>query len=432
LNRDTLPGEAMRRPSFFLSSTIYDFKDLRSALKYMLEEQGCSVLASEYNDFPKPLDENSYDACIKTLQSADYYVLLIGARVGGWYDKETKISITQQEYREAYNLHLQGKLKLLCFVRADIWRLREDRKELSSFLETLDIDPGIKLEIRNHPSKSASDAEFISSFISEVCRNKENKAAQDAKTSLPTGNWVHIFETFKDVAELIQTQAFSGIPVDYVTLRRLLLREMLEILRLSLAKYKDGHVYSPTSSVFLFHHEHTLTLDSRNQTHINVNAKRWDIISALSIQILAIKYNTLILQRALESAAFLSYDIKTGTYKEEPIYDALYQLHEEIRRFKLANTNETMRVVFENTPRVRQPGIQSIPIEPMKLFSFLHLMDRWVNIIELSSAIIRYLRGKPFSMPNLRPRSPIPDMNKQLEVEDVSIVDVDKFLEEDV
>ncbi len=422
----------MRRPSFFLSSTIYDFKDLRSALKYMLEEQGCSVLASEYNDFPKPLDTNSYDACIRTLQNADYFVLFIGARVGGWYDKDTRISITQHEYREAYKLHLQGKLKLLCFVRADIWRLREDRKELSIFLETLDIDPGIKKELRNYPSKSASDAEFISSFINEVCRNEECHAALDATATMPTGNWVHVFETFKDIAELIQTQAFSGIPVDYVILRRLLLRELFEILRLSLVKFKEGRVYSPTASVLRFHHTHTITLDSRNQTYINVDTKQWDSLSTLSIQLLAIKYNTLILQRALESAAFLIYDVKTGTYKEEPVYDALYQLHEEIRRFNLANTGETMRVVFENTPRVRVNGIQTISIEPMKLLSFLHLMDRWTNVIELSRAIIRHLRGKPFSMPRLRPRSPIPDMNKQLEVEEVSVGDVDKFLDEDV
>jgi hypothetical protein len=44
----------MKPPTFFLSSTIYDFKDLRSAIKYYLEQQGCRVLASDFNDFPKP------------------------------------------------------------------------------------------------------------------------------------------------------------------------------------------------------------------------------------------------------------------------------------------------------------------------------------------------------------------------------------------
>lgn len=420
----------MRRPSFFLSSTIYDFKDLRSALKYFLEQQGCSVLASEYNDFPKTLEEHSYDACIKALQKADYFVLLIGARVGGWYDKTARVSITQQEYREAYKLHLQGKLKLISLVRADVWRLREDRKELSTFLETLDLDPGVTAAIRNHPNKSATDADFICSFISEICRNKETKDALNTSTAMPTGNWVHVFENFRDVADVIQAQTFSGIPIEHVTLRRLLLREILEVLRSSLVKFKEDHVYSPLTSMELFHREHTITLDSRDQPHIEVNTKRWDILCTFSIQLLGIKYNPFILQRALESAAFLTYDLNSGTYQEEPVYDALYLLQEEIRRLNLVNTSETMAVVYEYTPRARRPETQSVSIETMKLLPFLHLLDRWINIIELSRAIVVHLRGKPFSMPRLRPRSPIPGMNEQLEKERVSLKEVDKFVDE--
>ena len=46
----------MKPPTVFICSTIYDFQDLRSAIKYFLERQGCRVLASEFNDFAKPLD----------------------------------------------------------------------------------------------------------------------------------------------------------------------------------------------------------------------------------------------------------------------------------------------------------------------------------------------------------------------------------------
>ena len=118
----------MKRPTFFISSTIFDFQDLRSALKFYLEEQGCKVLASEFNDFTKPLDKHSYQACLDAIHAADYFILLIGSRVGGWYDERSRISITQHEYREAYALHKAGKLKLLNFVRADVWRVKEDRR----------------------------------------------------------------------------------------------------------------------------------------------------------------------------------------------------------------------------------------------------------------------------------------------------------------
>lgn len=420
----------MRRPSFFLSSTIYDFRDLRSAIKYFLEQQGCSVLASEYNDFPKPLDTHSYEACLKALDSADYFVLLIGTRVGGWYDKANRISITQQEYRAAYQKHLEGKLKIISLVRADVWSLRESRKELASFLETYAIDPGAKAEIKNYPSKNASDAEFICGFISEVCKNKETKTAQDGSSDMPTGNWIHVFDTFRDVTDVLQTQAFSGIPVEHVTLRRLLLRELLEILRCSLVKFKENHVYSPTVSVEIFHHEHKLTIDDRDRSYIEVQTKRWDILCTFGIHLLGIKYSTLILQRALESPTFLYYDLNSGVYKEEPVYDALYQLQEEIRLLGRANTSETLSVIFAHTPRVRQPGAEIITIEVMKLLPFLHLLDRWVNIISLSRSIITHLRGKPFLKPTLRPRSPIPDVNEKLEKEDVTLNDVDVFVEE--
>lgn len=421
----------MKRPSFFISSTIYDFRDLRSALKYFLEQQGCTVLASEYNDFPKPLDTHTYDACLKALEAADYFILFIGSRVGGWYDKEKRVSITQQEYRAAYQRHLEGKLKIISFVRADVWRYREDRKELSGFLETLDIDPGAKQEIKNRSSKWASDANFICDFISEVCRNKETKEALgNPAKPMPTGNWIRVFDNFRDVADAIQTQAFSGIPIEHVTLRKLLLREILEILRISLVKFKENHVYSPDTSVELFHREHKLEVKGRDQQYTDVNTKRWDMLSTFGTHLLGIKYNTLILQRALESPAFLAFDLESADYKEHPVYEALYQLNEQIRLLSMANTSETMSVIFSHTPRQRSPGSTVVSIETMKLLPFLHLLDRWVNVIALSRAIALHLRGKPFEMPKLRPTSPIPGMNAELERERVSAADVDTYINE--
>ena len=129
---------------------------------------------------------HTYEACLKTLEHADYFILLIGSRVGGWYDKENKISITQQEYRAAYQRHLKGKLKIISFVRNDVWQYREDRNELSRFLEKQAIDPGAKHDIVNHPSKWANDSEFICRFISEVCKNEETKKAlKDPSQQMP-------------------------------------------------------------------------------------------------------------------------------------------------------------------------------------------------------------------------------------------------------
>src|SRR5438046_1376403 len=122
------------KPVIYISSTIYDFKDLRSALKYWLGELGYEVMLSDFNDFDKPLDENSYLACLRAIEKASYFILLVGARVGGLYDSPNKISITRQEYRTAYELVNAQKLKLITFVRQDLWDIREDRSALEEFL----------------------------------------------------------------------------------------------------------------------------------------------------------------------------------------------------------------------------------------------------------------------------------------------------------
>lgn len=242
----------MSRPSFFLSSTIYDFRDLRSSIKYFLEELGYLVLASEFNDFPKPLDAHSYTACLETLKKADYFILLIGNRVGGWYDAEERISITRQEYRDAYKLHQQGKLKIITFVRRDVWQYREQRKELSKFLEQSSVKEKEVAEIMNSPSKFATDAKAICDFIEEISRNAETSRAVKEKTLLPTANWMHFFETFRDISDVIRAETFSGVPVEKLAFKRLLNRELTEILKSSLIKIDKGNVHSPLASIYKF------------------------------------------------------------------------------------------------------------------------------------------------------------------------------------
>ena len=123
------------KPKVFVSSTIYDFRDLRSALKFWLEELGFEVLLSEHNDFPVQADLNSYETCMQTIDDCDYLIILVGGRVGGWYDKDKRISITQAEYRRGYEQLTEGRIKVIAFVRQDIWDVREDRNELERLLK---------------------------------------------------------------------------------------------------------------------------------------------------------------------------------------------------------------------------------------------------------------------------------------------------------
>lgn len=93
----------MNKPKIFVSSTIYDFKDLRSALKYWLTEKGYEVRMSERNDFKKDSSQNSYQACLDSIEECDYFILLIGSGAGGIYSQNPLITITQKNINMLMN-----------------------------------------------------------------------------------------------------------------------------------------------------------------------------------------------------------------------------------------------------------------------------------------------------------------------------------------
>jgi len=396
----------MKPPTFFLSSTIYDFQDLRSAVKYYLEQQGCRVLASEHNDFPKPLDTHSYEACLKAIREAEFFILLIGARVGGWYDQEHRVSITQAEYREGYRLHQEGKMKLLNFVRGDIWRMKEDRKELAKHLETLGYDPGARSQILNYPSKAAIDAEFIAAFIQEIARNRETIEALKGKGPLPSGNWVHVFNNFRELIEPIQLQVFAGRPVEDAGMRRLLRSELLEFLRMSLIRKKQQRVFTPRWGIEQFHASLPGTL-SLDQMKTLVNTKWFDNLCSLWLCTINSRYYPVILPRALASSTFLEFDAKTGKMEELPVYAGLLELSREIEIFQLGKNADMMKFFAETSPKFRGCVGDQMEVQTGSLLVMLHIIDRWSNIIDLCKAILQHLDGKAFLMPNLRPRNPI-------------------------
>jgi Domain of unknown function (DUF4062) len=418
----------MKRPTFFVSSTIYDFRDLRSSLKFYLEEQGCKVLASEFNDFRKPLDQHSYQACLEAIHAADYFVLLIGSRVGGWYDEPNRVSITQREYREAYELHRQGKLKLFSFVRADVWQIKEERRALAKYLDTLALAEEIKKDVANFPSKSATDADFISSFLNEVGRNKETAAAVKSGSAAPTGNWINVFSDFRDLVRVIDGALFSASPTEDLTLKRLLRRELREFISQCLVKIKAGSVYSPRSTIDRFHQETAISLDDRKDSVKTVNTKTWDLLSSLSIGLMGLQLHPVVLDRAVSLPTFLTFDLNSDSYQETPVYEALLQLQDEIRRLKRANTTDVMSLVYEHSPKSQPHRGPTIKIDTMKLAMFLHLMDRWANVIELSRAILQHLDGAPYRQPSLRPSSPIHGMEEQLVEQRLTKEEIDAFI----
>jgi formylglycine-generating enzyme required for sulfatase activity len=106
--------------------------DLRSGLKESLEDMGYQVWASEFPDFPVDSSLHAQDNCLRNVERADQYVLILNDRYGAAYegaayskhplpdDPGHRISVTWYEYLRA--LHCGKPIRIL--VRERIWDQR--------------------------------------------------------------------------------------------------------------------------------------------------------------------------------------------------------------------------------------------------------------------------------------------------------------------
>ncbi len=418
----------MKRPTIFLSSTIYDFRDLRSALKYHLELQGCSVLASEFNDFQKPLDEHSYDACLKSIEQCDYFILLIGSRVGGMYDPDSQISITQKEYRTAYELHKLGRLHIMTFVRGEVWQVKEDRRALSKHLRELKMKESEVTRVLAYPNKFASDAEFISSFIEEVGRNIETKSAIAEGLPRPTGNWIHVFKDYAEIVAAVDPVILMGLPAHEAYFRRALEGEIIQILGKCLIKCRNGTVRSPIPHLRRIIQKYPIRYEEAFESYVVIPTSEWDRFAVPLLCIPRGRIDAVILRNALSASTFFQFDVSEGKFQDTPARQAINQLYMEINSFNKAKDSDTHSVLFEYAPARRSPSPEEVKIQTQKLLPIYHLIHRWGNIFLLGSAIIGYLRSGNFDEPQLFPISPIEGMDKDLLRETVTEDEVLEFL----
>lgn len=418
----------MKRPTFFISSTIFDFADLRSSLKFFLEEMGCNVLASEFNDFRKPIDKHSYEACLQAIHSADYFILLVGTRVGGWYSEPDRVSITQREYREAYELHQRGKIKLITFVRSQVWQARQDRRALAKYLSSLALDDELKQSIANHSSATLSDAKFISSFLDEIARKQETLAAVRGEIAAPSGNWIHAFTSFRDMTDVLTQYVLTDAPIDDLAVKRLLRHDLRRLLATLLLKSGNGAV-SPKFSIERLHLESPIEVSNGIKPTTTVSAKTWGLVATLSIRLISLRLYTTVLPHALTGSTFLAFDLQTNGYIETSEYRALLLLDDEIRKFNDLQDRNALKPLQHYLRPINRNNASTVSLDTVELAAAMTLLDRWVNIIDLCTCLLKTLDGKPFDIPPLRPLSPMKGLDADFEAEKVTDSDIDSFLD---
>ncbi|MBC8492792.1 MAG: DUF4062 domain-containing protein [Chloroflexi bacterium] len=422
------------KPRIFISSTIYDFRDLRSALKYWLERLGYDVLLSEFNDFTKPLDENSLNACLQAVTQSDYYVLFIGSRVGGYYSSADKVSITRKEYRTAYELMKTKKLKVVVFVREELWKVREDRKALKAFLEKdlatrKEISPSDVQEIVSHSSDIVNDAEAIFGFLDEVTRANEMKDAIEGKGPFPIGNWVHAYSTFQDVIDVLSIEVGITDSLSRVALIENLKRELYSNLIQVTEKYKE--TISPVHHWASFARQH-LTSDYDGLSQMPGRYLRWLVMYAL-VGGKGYGLSTRFIDHALISGEFLEYDPDLHTYRSSQINNALFELRENIDRLRFMGSSS--RDAFMNFAEKYKHLLKiegDVPVSNSDLLVPLALADCQQNIVDLTVALIKALDGnaKMLSELHLNPTSPLLTEAERIKNETPNLDEIIKWVNE--
>jgi hypothetical protein len=407
----------MNRPRVFISSTIADLRDLRSALKYHLEERGCTVLASEFADFEKPLDRHAFDACLESISTCDYYILVVGSRRGAWFDEAGRTSITQREYRHAYDLAKLGRLKTITFVRAEVWQLRDSLDDLATLLGQGSAQP-------LPATRFHDDAEFLRGFIDEIGRVAETEAAVKGHAPFPTANWIHIFSTFRDVIDVLNGRLVGGLPVDEAAQKRVLRHALLEVLRQCLLK-SEGGLLAPHSSVERFRTQFELTDQTRNLEFVTVPAEAWRTLSTYMMHWLGRKLQPRVLHDVLSTPLFISFEPKTERYSEDPSFEVLYRLVEDVLNFN-ATVDTVLPTIFKYSPRAlggRDHG--PVRMQVSEIAPFVGSAYTWCNIVSRCTALLSVIEGR--GLPNLRllPVSPVRDFDQAIAAEVASAAEVE-------
>ncbi|MBI5934543.1 MAG: DUF4062 domain-containing protein [Chloroflexi bacterium] len=424
-----------KRPSIFISSTIHDFKDLRSALRFYLESLGFDVYLSDFNDFPKPLDANTYEATLETLRSADFYILLVGSRVGGMYSDQDQISITRMEYRTAYEEAQKKKLRLLLLVREEVWNIRQDRKALREYLESAykisrELSDEDVTKIVGYPSTFINDAQLIFNFLDEISKNEEMQKAISGQGEFPKANWIHPFSNFQDIIDALRNQLGIRTNLSTIALKVNLRRELLENLVYLVSKFQEkispNYIYTSFAKKQIYK-------DGKGITRMPGRYLRWMIMHCTGTGKGA-NLSTRFIDQALQTGDFLVFNKHIAQYQESLLSQRLSQLREQIARlhfFSGGARDVFVGFISKYADFLKQENEIDIPNQDL-LFPLM-LADVEENTVRLTISILRALDGNEAYLQNLQLNqiTPFADENEEIQKERPSLDELAEWVKSD-
>ncbi|WP_353951170.1 DUF4062 domain-containing protein [Knoellia sp. S7-12] len=232
----------MASPTVFVSSTFYDLRYAREALKRFIEALGyIAVLSEEGAVFYDP-KTHTVEACKKEVHNADLLVLLIGGRYGSLAPDETQ-SVTNGEYVAAvakgipvFALVEQGTYNDYQLYRANasdkelLERLSFPNADNVKIFEFIDQVQGQATNNALVPFQTVSDIEIY--LRSQWAGMMHSFLTRDARTTEVVDN-LELLQLMNERIEVITSQILQsvGSPTDRLTVR--LLHQMLQSAAMS-------------------------------------------------------------------------------------------------------------------------------------------------------------------------------------------------------
>lgn len=377
----------MNKPAFFISSTIYDFSDLRSSLKWWLEENNYSVNASDFNDFDKPLDRNSYDACLSAIENSDYFILIIGDRIGGMYDEYT--TITQKEYQFAYELMLKGNIKIINLIRKETWTNFNGFKAKIKELKNRD-----NLNSNLIDNLLSTEEKIRFNFIDEVRRVQEMKEGK-----LPMSNWIHNFTTFSEIISILKIQLGGKLDLKYKQNRFIALGDIKSNL-IQICKKTEKEIYPIAYLSDEIWQDFSLDLKAPDIIFTDEEYSSYGYFYISCLQIKPLRINRL--ESLYKLGFFLKYDKNSNDFISGKLnnlaidlinsYDRINNLHKTIYK------DQGVRLVSLS----RKKDNSHLKGTKFEIFLALEFRDHIENCINLSINLYHALVGNNFSIPILK------------------------------
>jgi hypothetical protein len=396
------------QPRIFVSSTIRDFKDLRLAMKFWLEEAGYLVFLSECNDFPVDPASSTFTNCLAVLRSCHYMLLLIGYRRGSFYDEANGVSVTRAEYQAAYEMVRAGKLKLVSCVRAEV---EED--------------------LRSGNFSDFEDHRFTEEFLAEVRRDEEVRSGSKTGGPFPKGNWIFRFREFRDLAQALSSSLRVGSRLRRRAMEANVLRELELNLKELLSKTSDGTIIGFPPRWERLQQEIPLSPDDLIRP-VAVSPKQVGRLAFFAVALRGCSIHSIAtsaLDEAINSGEFLEYDSQADQFTVGKLHASLLDLRREIVALRSMLTQlDLQKVVLEVMEQSRRTVASMSGMHITVLFASA---NRIHNVRYRTTSLAAYLSGETAELlpPELAPETPFGEKEIQaLKAERLTDQDVVQWL----